>query len=270
MGPSRRRKHRFLKIFLVLIALAGGLGVAAESRYAVMRIADISVRPRGDILSSETVWGLVSEREEAFWPYLWAAKKSYEKALEEYYPVKVRMKLVGWGKFELETTYLQPLYRLFWDNKYWYVSQDGKVWLATLDMNKWLNLDEVMRKPVLTWGEVRTTPVDMASEDGNVYVSSLPIARIRGWYENIELLGWSGYVKFIQAGKREGISVVRLIFKDAQGGNGADVLFPDDPVLWQEPGLAIKKIYPDAAKLPPEIFIDTTYKGKILVRNKVQ
>ena len=33
---------------------------------------------------------------------------------------------------------------------------------------------------------------------------------------------------------------------------------------------SLEKIYPDISKITSNVFIDTTYKGKILVQNKVQ
>ena len=47
-------------------------------------------------------------------------------------------------------------------------------------------------------------------------------------------------------------------------------MFADEPLHWHEAGFAVKKLYPDLTKVSQEIFIDTTYKDKILVKNKVQ
>ena len=62
---------------------------------------------------------------------------------------------------------------------------------------------------------------------------------------------------------------VELFFNE-QKSKGLSILFLDDPKDWNEPLLAIKKIYPNMNEIPNNIFIDTTYKGKILIQNKVQ
>ncbi|MBQ9882388.1 MAG: hypothetical protein IJM42_07270 [Synergistes sp.] len=261
-----RRRRRLIKILLLAFAVFTGFLLAAEGRYAVMRLGDISVTPPG-ALPQHVVWGVLTTRQELFWPSLLSSKKEYEEIIENYYPADVKLKLRGWGKFRLEVKPLAPAYKVFWGGKYWYLSEEGKLWSSSLKENAMLKEHDAEKKPVLTWGTDRATPVDMGDLKGNVLSSSIPIKLIKSWYVMADELGWGRNVKFIQAGVKEGTPIVRVIFYTAGNKNGAQLLLPNEAEKWPETGLAVKKLYGGIENLPPDIYIDGTYKGKILIRN---
>ena len=265
---SRRTRKR-LKIILIILSLAAGITAAAEARYALFRLYGIDIDPRG-ILSEQVVWGTIKPKHEKVWFLFWLSKEKYCENIEAYYPVNLRMVLSGWGKFKLEVMPLEPALRMYWGGKFWYVAADGRAWLSSLKENTFISSEKADAHSLLSWSSERATPIDFSADRGNVFSSNLPMNKIFLWYENLKTLGWSDKVKFIHAGFREGKDVVRLIFYDSEGGNGANIMLQDDPKEWQTAGLAIKKIYHSVSEIPSNVFIDTTYKGKILVKNKVQ
>lgn len=264
-----RKTNKKLKLFLIVVSLAGGILAAAESRYAFLRLYGIEIDPRG-MIPENAVWGTVSPAQEKMWPLLWLSKEKYCDNIESYYPVNLRMELSGWGKFRLEVLPLEAAFRMHWAGKFWYVSADGRTWLSSLRENSFISSEKADALPMLSWSADRETAVDLSGDRGNVFVSGLPIDKVQLWYENLKVLGWSDRVKFIQAGFREGRYLVRLILFDPEGNSGASIILPDDPKEWQTSGLAIKKLYPDVSKISPNVLIDATYKDKILVKNKVQ
>lgn len=261
-----RRRRRLRKILLLAAAVFIGFLLAAEGRYAVMRLSDISVKPQG-ALPQHVVWGVLTARQELFWPSLFTSKKEYEDIIENYYPADVKLRLRGWGRFRLDVKPLVPSYKVYWGGKYWYLSEEGRLWPSSLKENAMLKEHDAEKKPVLTWGTDRATPVDMGDLKGNVLSSSIPIKLIRSWYAMSEELGWGRSVKFIQAGVKEGTPIVRIIFYTAGNKNGAQLLLPNEAEKWPETGLAVKKLYGGIENLPPDIYIDGTYKDKILIRN---
>lgn len=267
-GLSRRTRKR-IKLSLLLASLAAGLLYAAESRFAILRLYEIKTEP-AYIIPNDIVWGTVSSKQEKCWPVLWLHRKSYCRLIEKYYPVNAALTLSGWGRLTLRLETLEPAFMMHWGDRYWYVSEDGRAWQTSFEENNLVSIGRAVSQPALSWSSDRATPLDVSSESVNIYQSSLPVAKITKWYENVDALGWKNDVKFIQAGMKEGQMIVRLIFADASGADGVNIIFADDPSLWQEAGLAVKKIYPDLNKISSKIFIDTTYKGKILVKNKVQ
>lgn len=261
-----RRNKKLRKVLAVLLAITVGFIVAAEGRFAFMRIGNIRVVPP-QALPQYAVWGTLSPMQEYFWPDFWFSKGDYEGLLEAYYPVNVHTEIEGWGRFKLEAQPLVPIYKVYWGGKFWYLSEDGKLWSSSLPENKILAEHRAESLPTLAWGADRATPIDISSASGNVFISSLPVNKIKGWYDMAEKLEWTKNVKFIQAGMREGSPVVRIIFYTAGGANGAQLVLPDDPKRWYETGSAVKKLYGGISNLPADLMIDCTYRGKILIRN---
>lgn len=270
LGRSRRRKRnnlRFLKPFIIFLAVTAGMLTALEERYKVLRIVNIETDPLATTITAENVWDKVPREAEGFWPLLWTSKRAYEASIEKDHPVRAELLLRGWGKYKLEVEFLQPRFRLYWENKYWYVSPEGKIWPAVLPDNKLMDLTGAQKRPVLVWDSENTTPFDAANAENGVNRSSLPVSLIDEWYGNIEFLGWTENIKSLNAERREGLNVVRLVINDGKGGEGPDILFPDEPERWREAGVAVKTIYPDITKVSSDIFIDMTYSGKIIVSN---
>jgi hypothetical protein len=269
-SETSKKTRRKVKIYVILAAFAAGVLVAAESRYVIFRLQDIETSPQ-NILPQHALWGTLSRIQERFWPFFWLSSRSYAELIERYYPVEIKLHISGWGRFKAEVTRLEPAFTMYWKDKVWFVSAGGKVWPAYIEEDEFTAQKKAKERPVLSWGKERTTPIDISIDSGNVFPSSLPIQRIMQWYEMLDVVGWSSGVRSLQAGVKEGQPVVRLVFYNTESGkDGASVLLADDPKKWGTALLAIKKIYNDPLKIPSGIFIDTTYEGKILVKNKIE
>lgn len=268
LEPSRKIKTK-IKIILLLFSLTAGILTAAETRYGVFRLINIEAEPQG-VLPQDVILGTISPIQERFWPLLLMHENSYCAFIEKYYPVKLRISISGWGKFKLEVMPLNPIIKMYWGGKFWYVSPNGKVWLTSMKENDYISTAEANSAPILSWSSDRITPVDISGDHGNIYSSTLPMPMILKWYENIMFLGWNERVRFIQVCKREERNVVQLMFHNQENTGGATIMFIDDPEEWHAAGLAVNNLYPDMTKVSHDIFIDTTYKGKILVKYKVK
>lgn len=268
LATFRKKTIKRIKIFLIFLALFSGALMAAESRYAIFRVYNIAIEPQG-ILSENIMWGSLSPLEEKIWPLYWLRSHKHEEQICNYFPIKLSIFLEGWGTFRAKCTPLKPQFRMFWGGKYWYVSEDGRVWLTTLEENKKIIKSDINDRPILSWSSDRKLPVDLPNKKGNIMDTNLPIERIEEWYSNIKEHGLLDFVNFIQAKVRGDTQVVELFFNEQQS-KGSSIMLLDDPNEWNEPLLAIKKIYPNINEMPKNILIDTTYKGKILIQNKVQ
>lgn len=268
LGTFKRKSSRKIKVGVLILALLAGVFGAAESRYAIMRIYNISIEPQ-KMLPENVLWGTLKPIEEKIWPLYWVRRKKHEDLINDYYPITLTISLSGWGKFKAECVPLKPKFKMYWGGKYWYVSKNRKVWLTTLKENKQIIISDIDRNPILFWSSSRKLPVDLSNKKGNIMDTNLPIERIEEWYDNIRDSDWINSVKYIQAEVRGDAPVVEVFFNELEN-KGVSILFSDDPADWHEPSLAVKKIYPDILAISKDIFIDTTYKGKILVKNKVQ
>ncbi|MEG2019436.1 MAG: hypothetical protein RRZ70_02985 [Synergistaceae bacterium] len=251
-------------LLMVLTLFFGGL-LALESRYAVFRINNIKTSYQ-QIVKTRVMWDIISPAEERFWPLFFINTREHEKKLEKFYPVKVKIKLDSWGAFRIELVNLSPIFKMYWGDKYWYISDSGMAWLNSLPENQCLSLKNAEEKPLLIWNSDRQLPLDLVSENGNIIKTSLNITKINEWYSKLEALGWMHNIKFVIASMDKKKPVVNIVFKN-KDGVGVTLQLKDDPSTWIEVGLAIKKIYPDLTILTPEVFIDTTYENKILIKN---
>ena len=262
-----RRRRRLKKFLIVLCALGAGLLFAAETRFAVSRVHVIAQVP-AEALPQHVLWGTIPPQSERFWPIFWLHRKEYKDLIEAYYPVELELSLSGWGKFIARTRTLVPAYRVYWGGRLWYLSAEGKLWLVSLAENNLIDRSASDKRPVLVWGADRATPIDMAAPEGNIFHSSLPLVQISRWYAQLDSLKLTPYVRYVQAGVKEGTPVVRLIFyRAATRENGPQFLLPDEAEHWAESVLAVRKLYGALENMPPDIFIDCTYKDKILLRN---
>ena len=267
LARFRHNKKRGKKLLVFFVLLFGVL-FAAEARFAVMRVGVVETQP-AHILPQNVVLGIIPMWQERFWPSLWYEREKYQKLVEKFYPVKAELKITGWGKFCLNASPLEPEYKVYWGEKFWYLSRDGKMWLSSLAENSVLNSHKSDERPLLSWASDRATPIDMSDKSksgGNIFASQVPLTLIDSWYEAVGRLGWTHAVKYIEAGVNEGKPVVRIVFLNAKSGNGAEFMLPNEAELWAKPALAVKKLYGGVGNIPEDVFIDGTFGKKILVK----
>ena len=263
---SHKKSRGGAKLLLVILVLIMGIFVAAEARYAIFRLEKLeSGEPL--IIDSKILWGTVSTNEERFWPLYYLNKTRHAKELERYFPVEAEIEFDSWGHFRVKITKLTPEIKMYWGNKYWYISDSGKAWLASLKENENLNRELAENRPLLVWSSDRQLPIGLSSGNGNIMQTSLSVSGIREWYRNISVLGWEKDIRYIVALVKEQKPVVTLFFKNKNGGPGAQVMLVDSPDKWIEYGMAVQQIHRDMTLLSPDIFIDTTYENKILIKN---
>lgn len=267
-GTSRKTEKR-IKVFLLLFALILGILISLESRTHFMRLQKIEISPIG-MLPTAVAWKNVSHAEEHLWLLLLLKKSDYEEKIESRYPVDCKLRIAGWGKLQVKLQTLEPIARVEWNGKYWYISEDGKIWPDDLKVNSILTLDKIKDKPVLFWSNDRITPFEIGNSHDEIKKTALPIDQIMEWQNVLASVKWLDKISAIKTEDNDGISAVRLIFKDKNGNIGGSVLLPWNTDDWVVSALAINKICPDLTSLSQSNFIDATYKGKILVKNGVQ
>lgn len=266
LEASHKKSCGGAKLLIVFFVFIIGVFFAAEARYAFFRLEKIeSGEPA--IVDSKVLWGTVSTYEERFWPLYYLNKINHAKELEKYFPVEAEIEFDSWGCFRVKITKLTPEIKMYWGNKYWYISDSGKAWLASLRENEKLNKELAENRPLLVWSSDRQLPIGLSSGSGNIMQTSLSVSNIREWYRNISVLGWEKEIKYIVALVKDKKPAVTLFFKHKKGGSGVKIMLADSPDAWIEAGMAVQQIYKDLTVVSPDIFIDTTYNNKILIKN---
>ena len=189
--------------------------------------------------------------------------KSIKLLIEAYYPVEIDVSLTGWGKFLVSARPLVPVYRVYWGGRFWYLSAEeassGSPRSRRTGSSTAAALTSARCSP---GGPTARRPIDMANSEGNVFHSSLPLALISRWYAQDQRAKLAPYVKYVQAGVKEGTPVVRLIPLPPrhEGERRAGCCSPTRRERWAEAVLAVRKLYGALENMPPDIFIDCTYK----------
>lgn len=264
-ATSRKTKRR-LKVFLLFVVLLLGILVSLETRMHIFRLKNISVEP-SNILPESVIWCNVTKWQKSFWPALLVRQKSYRRQIETVYPLSCKLSVKKWGCLKLKLSLLKPEFIVCWDSKYWYVSENGKIWQVSLEENKILGGKQQTGKPVIYWSEDRISPYKIGDVSGNIADSLLPVKEIMEWYQDLQAVGWMDKIKGIKTEVKDGIHTVRVVFKRQDGTAGVSVILPDDHTNWVLLGLAVNKICANLQNLTQNDFIDATYKDKILVKN---
>ena len=251
---------------MILFFLIAGFLYGLEQRYHLFRVADISYVP-DNVLVQDMVWHAMPEKAEVFWPILLWRSDVLKSEIEHYYPVSAHFKSVGWGKFRLDVIPLEPFIKVYWSGVTWYLSDEGKIWRVSLGANALVHGITSPKRPLLVWGKEMPIPINMDKQRGDITQSSLPIQRIKAWYYEFDRLGWNEKIYRVTATRSEGRTILNLEFKTLSEKKMV-IIVNDDPVGWQSISQAVSEIQRDRAVRSEDLFIDTTYKGKLIVRSR--
>lgn len=264
---ARRKKSRLLLLCLIIGFLYG-----LEQRYHFFRLRTIASSVNS-IISGDIIWSAIPDNVENFWPLLFFRYYNIKDEVERHYPLKVDIRCLGWGKFEVDMQALQPRYLLMWSNRFWYISDDGKIWLVDLPVNRVVKGIAPPKSPLLVWDEKMPLPVGSGLEKGDIVLSSIPIKKIKGWYDEIEKIGWSHKIKRMKAMRQDGRLVMKIEFKD-KSNKTKTLLLRDYPQGWQNIATALRGIEKDIKMLSGDVserrslYVDATYDGKIIVHSE--
>ena len=267
-SETSRKSNRGRKIFILVVVLFLGICVSLETRMHICRLKSIEVQPV-NLIPASALRNNITVLHKHFWPALFLGRKAYTRQIESVYPVKCNLICSGCGHMILKTEALKPIFKMCWNNKFWYVSADGRIWPTDLETNKNLNFQQ-FNPPIIYWGENRVSPYEIGKNEGNIMKTSLPLENILGWYEDMKSVGWIRKVAKIYAVTDDGMQKVKLVFKRRDGTEGGAVLMPDERDRWVVLALAVNKICNDLQTLSQDDFIDATYKDKILVKSAAQ
>ncbi len=261
-SPKRRRRW---KRRLLLLSLLCGMLYFAEQRYDVFRLRDIELVP-GNVLPASAVWDAVSAKAQNFWPAL-LLERDFVRRVEGFYPVQVKVRMVGWGRCRVELKPLEIYLTVFWNTRIWYLSTNGRMWLANLPSNVKVRGLVPPPKPTFVWDTGLAIPIDPDRQAGDVYPSSLPIAKISGWYDAIQEMGWYDSVYSLTAKRIDGRPVVCLLMGTPEQRAG-EVILKEDTSDWASIAVALREIYPDAKyKIPAGHSVNATFSdGKFTVK----
>ena len=244
--PKIRRRRNW-RLYAVFISIMCGLIYYAEVRFSFLRLREIEVTP-GNVIPEDVIWRIFPERAANFWPLLMYGNDNFEKGITNYYPVSAKLKITGWGKYRLVLTPLKIFLGVSWNSKMWWLSEDGRIWMANLPAATKVRGLTYPDKPILAWDSQLPLPIDQERQMGDIYPSSLPMAKIKKWYDTIEKIEWNKDIYCLIAKKIEGRQVVQILLGNAERITG-EIVVKEDASDWLSLAAALKKqnIYPGAS-----------------------
>ncbi|MDR1580328.1 MAG: hypothetical protein LBS35_08215 [Synergistaceae bacterium] len=256
------------KKYLVFISFFCGSLYFAEMRYDFFRLREMEISP-GNVIPEELIWQAMPRRAVNFWPYLIFNGDVFAERVTDFYPVSMKLRFSGWGKYKLTVEPLDVILSVSWDSKLWLLSSDGMMWQANLPAAVMVKGLKYPTRPTLVWDSQLPVPIDAERKRGDIYTSNLPMERIRKWYDTIEKIYWHKSVSHILASKMAGRRIVRILLS-GKGRVFGEIVVKDDASDWLSIAAALEKIYPSASGgLPEGLVVNATYTdGKMLVEKR--
>jgi hypothetical protein len=257
--------RKWLPLLLLAAFIAGGL-YQVEERLQLFRLRNLDIQPSA-ILPNALIWHGIPETTRRFWPLLYVQREALLKSLEERVPVTASLSLTGWGDFKLEITPLVPWFMVFWKGSEWYLSMDGRMWSVHHNMNNVILQQEPREGPILIWTE---TMYDLVSSStGKVFldrvmVSQAPLSKLKSWKTYLEELGFYNRIDSISVLQKDGELLLELLLR--RSSQAVRILVPAATEGWKHRLTAVDEILEQTRAVERDLYIDTTYSGKILVR----
>jgi hypothetical protein len=232
----------------------------AEVRYSFFRLREIEVTP-GNVIPEDVIWQAFPERAASFWPLLMWGNCNFEKGITNYYPVSAKLSVTGWGKYRLTVTPLEIFLGVSWNSNMWWLSEDGRMWLANLPTMTKVRGLTYPDKPILAWDSQLPLPMDQERQTGDIYPSSLPMAKIKKWYDTIDKIEWNKDIYCLIAKRIDGRQVVQILLGDAERIIG-EIVVKEDASDWLSLAAALKiqNIYPrPSGEVPRGLSVNATF-----------
>ena len=246
--------------YVVFISIVCGFIYYAELRYSFFRLREIEVTP-GNVIPEDVIRQAFPRSAARFWPLLIAENRSFEKGITNYYPVSVRLSITGWGRYRLTVTPLEIFIAVSWNSNMWWLSADGRIWLANLPAAARVNGLAYPDRPILAWDSQLPLPVDQERLVGDIFPSSLPMPKIKKWYDTIDKIEWKNDIYCMIAKRIDGRQVVQILLGDAERITG-EIVVKEDASDWLSLAAALKKqnIYPVASgETPMGLSVNATF-----------
>jgi len=258
-----RASARIKVAVLLIMAMSFALGFlyGVEERFYVFRLKHIYVVPGNALIEKEvTNWTGKAAR---FWPFLFVSYSSWKNDIEARYPVRISIKLNGWGKVTIEWVYLQPSFIAKWHGINWFITSTGMAWSEKNPL--WENMDvDVHGILTLKWDDSMPPLVPDEANLLGVRQSIFPVKSIVEFVEAVRNTPWVQGLNDIKLMKVAGDLMVMITV--ASMGKDVNILLEFSKITWTNLSPALEAIVKssDANK----IYLDATYKDKIVIKTK--
>ena len=252
---------RIISILMVM-SVACGFFYGVEEKLYLFRLRNIDVVPENVLIEKETA-SLISRSSARFWPLLFIGYPSWKMEMEKKYPVRSLIRVDGWGEVVIEWLCLQPIFIVNWHNERWFITSNGMTWHESNPLWSEANPD-VHNLLTLKWHNSMPPLVPDEANPNGVRQSIFPVVRTIELVEAIRKTPWIQKIKALELIKIAGELAVMV--EVASLDKDVSILFEFSESTWNDLAPALETIVKSSdAKA---LYLDATYKDKIVIRNK--
>lgn len=247
-------------------ALLLGTIVALEQNFQVLRLRNVTI-PTLEVLPDSILWPRVSSENIRYWPLFYLDKDKVIKDIEENIPVTVTIECTGWGSFSFMARPLKPKFMVFWRGSEWFVADGGLMWSVYHPMNGVIQAQKPEENMIVIWSDALgrdSVKHEMAPEE--IISSPIPLSKLEYWKKLLEDSGFYENTKSISVFPEGEEIYVEVLMR--LGSQRVKVKLQASGENWRLLFKAIKNILKDPEISGYDVFIDTTYEGKILVKKE--
>jgi hypothetical protein len=143
-----------------------------------------------------------------------------------------------------------------WNGQHWWLSENGRMWRANLPSGAKVKGLVYPNRPILAWDSQLALPIDPERGAGEIYPSSLPLVKIKKWYESLDRIDWKDDIYCLIAKKIDGRQVVQMLLGTEERITG-EVIVKEDTADWLPLAAAIDRLY--AGGIPRGVRINATF-----------
>ena len=252
---------------VMLLAAIGGSFFYLEALFDVLRVRSISFSPQ-EAVSEGLFWENLNSEYIRWWPLLYLNKREISTEMEQLIPVEVMLRFVGFGKLQVKISSINPSFIVRWENILWYVDLKGKIWKKSQFADSLFPGMGADLKPILEIGNGFPVPLqnaDLGNTEKAVFQGLLPMDLIQSWIDALSPFPWFEDIEKIVMQRNAGDYLLMLRIRSDKGW--IELLLKPDTGKWIEIVEALGKIMPKFPVGYSNIFIDATYKDKIVVKD---
>jgi len=237
-----------------------------EQRYDFFRLQEIEIVPVG-VIPDSVIWDAVPGSAEHFWPSLFLSGRDFTGRVENFLPVQLSVKVAGWGRYRVSITPLEPMLYVSWRSNMWLLSRNGRMWPANHPANIVVKGMVFPERPILAWDSGLALPIDPERQKGDIFPSSLPMAKIKKWYDEIERIGWGDDIYCVLAKKVDGRPVVQLLLGSGEKIS-SEIVVKEDTSDWASLAAALSEVFGSGSRVPNGLVVNATFTDKFTVTSR--
>lgn len=239
-----------------------GSATALEARFQTFRLISLTLTPWNLAIETQLFYH-ISPSSQRFWPLSILCFHPCQEMLERNFPIKTYPSILGWGKIDFSYETLKAFIRVKWNGQIWTLSEDGKIWLESQNMESRPGEQEL---PLIEWGN-DLPPAFINETDRVVYDSDLPLTKIRKWLDGLAETKWGEGPTCITVKESTGGLILGLHQKF--GHTEIRLILPEDTIRWSQTFQAFREIKQRLTGQEKWVQIDATYGDKIVVKRDI-